>query len=72
MLSSQVKKGSKLDTLGLNLEDLDPTKSIKVKQEWTVVSSDVGRERYPSDEELVRPPRDSGHSAQIGHVAHAI
>ena len=34
-------------------------KQISVKQEWTVVSSNVGRERYPSDEELVRAPLDS-------------
>ena len=33
-------------------------KEISVKQEWTVVSSDVGLERYPSDEELVRTPLD--------------
>jgi hypothetical protein len=31
---------------------------ISVKQEWTVVSSDVGDRRYPSDEELVRSPLD--------------
>ncbi|KAH8904863.1 hypothetical protein BR93DRAFT_938950 [Coniochaeta sp. PMI_546] len=37
---------------------LASNKQISVKQEWTVVSSDVGRERYPSDEELVRPPLD--------------
>jgi hypothetical protein len=68
MLSSQTKQGSKMNSLGSKLEKLDPTKSIKVKQEWTVVSSDVGRERYPSDEELVRPPRDSAQSAQTVHA----
>lgn len=69
MLSSQTKGGgSKLGSLGSKLDNLDPTKSIKIKQEWTVVSSDVGRERYPSDEELVRPPRDSGQSAQTAHA----
>lgn len=29
-------------------------KQISVKQEWAVVSSDAGLERFPSDEELVR------------------
>lgn len=33
-------------------------KQISIKQEWTVVSTDAGRERFPSDEELVRPPLD--------------
>lgn len=33
-------------------------KQISVKQEWTVVSTDVGHERFPSDEGLVRPPLD--------------
>ncbi|KAB5522976.1 CFEM domain-containing protein [Coniochaeta sp. 2T2.1] len=37
---------------------LASNKQISIKQEWTVVSSDVGRERYPSDEELVRAPLD--------------
>lgn len=68
MLSSNPKSGSKLGSLGSKLDKLDPTKSIKIKQEWTVVSSDVGRERYPSDEELVRQPRESDHSAQTVHA----
>lgn len=29
---------------------------IRVKQEWTVARSDVSREQYPSDEELVPEP----------------
>ncbi|OIW22621.1 hypothetical protein CONLIGDRAFT_606681 [Coniochaeta ligniaria NRRL 30616] len=37
---------------------LASNKQISVKQEWTVVSSDVGRERYRSEEELVRQPLD--------------
>jgi hypothetical protein len=37
---------------------LKSNKQISIKQEWTVVSSNVGRERFPSDEELVRQPLD--------------
>jgi hypothetical protein len=53
MLSSQPKAPG-----GTNHRQL-----IKVQEEWTVVTSDVGRERFNSDEELVRPPTERNHSS---------